>query len=144
MRIHSTSANTWTTKDKPLRAVRFLEEHVDDPFALWVRFPDPHDPWVCPQSHADLLPPDKIQLPPQRQDEFDNPETVPERNRVLHRILGTGDDPVAEVVALMGVYYGMIRFLDDGLAQITAALDRLGLREDTIVICCSDHGRLHG
>ena len=33
---------------------------------------------------------------------------------------------------------------DDGVAQITAALDRLSLRENTVVIYCSDHGDFMG
>jgi len=132
---------SYATNDLPLedsgtglvagQTVRFLEEHQNDAFALWVSFPDPHEPWVCPQSYADMFPADRIETPPWRKDEFDDPHTVPERNRV-------------DVLALQAVYYGMVKFLDDGLAQITAALDRLGLRENTIVVYCSDHGDFMG
>jgi arylsulfatase A-like enzyme len=126
------------------QTVRFLEQHRQDPFALWVSFPDPHEPWVCPKSYADQFPPEKVGLPPQREGEFDDAETVPERNRVLHAILGTAEDSAEDVLALQSVYYGMVKFLDDGLAQITEALDRLGLRENTIVVYCSDHGDFMG
>ena len=44
----------------------------------------------------------------------------------------------------MGVYYGMVRFIDDVLAQILGALADLGLRERTIVAFCSDHGDMMG
>jgi arylsulfatase A-like enzyme len=44
----------------------------------------------------------------------------------------------------MGAYYGMVRFLDDGLGQILDALERLQLRENTIVVFCSDHGDFMG
>ncbi|HIG17495.1 MAG TPA: hypothetical protein EYQ31_09525 [Candidatus Handelsmanbacteria bacterium] len=121
-----------------------LEQHRDDPFALWVSFPDPHEPWVCPQSYADMFSADRIDVPPWRRDEFDDPATVPERNRVLNRILGFAEDAPEDVFGVQGVYYGMIKYLDDGLAQITAALDRLGLRENTIVVYCSDHGDFMG
>jgi arylsulfatase A-like enzyme len=145
---------SYATNDLPLedsgtglvagQTVRFLEEHQHDAFALWVSFPDPHEPWVCPQSYADMFPADRIETPPWRKDEFDDPHTVPERNRVLHQILGFVDDSPEDVLALQAVYYGMVKFLDDGLAQITAALDRLGLRENTIVVYCSDHGDFMG
>lgn len=145
---------SYATNDTPLedsgtglvagQTVRFLEEHRNDPFALWVSFPDPHEPWVCPQSYADMFPADRIEMPPWRKDEFDDPATVPERNRVLNRILGFADDAPEDVLGVQGVYYGMIKFLDDGLAQITAALDRLNLRENTIVVYCSDHGDFMG
>jgi choline-sulfatase len=44
----------------------------------------------------------------------------------------------------MSVYYGMVRFIDDALGQILDALDNLGLRENTIVVFCSDHGDFMG
>ena len=37
------------------QTIRFLEQHREDPFALWVSYPDPHEPWVCPQSYFDLM-----------------------------------------------------------------------------------------
>ena len=125
------------------QTVRFLEQHRDEPFALWVSFPDPHEPWVTPEQYAALFPPEKIELPPWREGEFDD-ERAPERNRVLYQMLGVQDDPIEAVYGLMAVYYGMVRFIDDGLGQILDALDGLGLRENTIVVFCSDHGDFMG
>ena len=124
------------------QTVRFLEEHRDEPFALWVSFPDPHEPWVAPEQYASLFPPERIELPPWREGEFDN--RAPERNRVLYRMLGVEEDALEDVYGLMGVYYGMVRFLDDGLGQILDALEALDLREETIVVFCSDHGDFMG
>lgn len=125
------------------QTVRFLEQHRDEPFALWVSFPDPHEPWVAPEQYAALFPSGKIELPPWPEGEFDN-ERVPERNRVLSQMLGIRDDPIEAVYGLMAVYYGMVRFIDDGLGQILDALESLGLRENTIVVFCSDHGDFMG
>jgi len=124
------------------QTVRFLEENSDEPFALWVSFPDPHEPWVAPERYAAMFPPDKIDLPPWRDEEFD--DAAPERNRILHSILGMEEDSLDDVYGLMSVYYGMVRFLDDGLGQIMDALERLDLRENTIVVFCSDHGDFMG
>ncbi len=124
------------------QTVRFLEQHRADPFALWVSFPDPHEPWVCPQQYAALFPREKIDLPPWDETEFD--ARSPERNRVLYRMLGVADDPIEDVYGMLAVYYGMVRFIDDALGQILDALERLGLRENTIVVFCSDHGDFAG
>jgi arylsulfatase len=130
------------------QTVRFLEQHRKEPFALWVSFPDPHEPWVAPRRYADMFPPDKIELPPWRDDEFDacasKRRLAPERNRVLYRMLGITDDLQEDVYGLLGVYYGMVRFIDDGLGQIMDALESLGLRENTIVVFTSDHGDFMG
>ncbi|MEZ4682113.1 MAG: sulfatase-like hydrolase/transferase [Caldilineaceae bacterium] len=127
------------------QTVRFLEQQAeaDEPFALWVSFPDPHEPWVCPKQYADLFPRDKIDLPPWRAGEFDDP-TAPERNRVLYQMLGVRDEEVDDLYGLMAVYYGMVRFLDDALGKILDSLEDLGLRENTIVVFCSDHGDFMG
>jgi arylsulfatase A-like enzyme len=124
------------------QTVRFLEQRRHEPFALWVSFPDPHEPWVCPASYAAQFPPEKIDLPPWDETEFD--ARAPERSRVLYRMLGMADDPLEQVYGLLAVYYGMVRFIDDALGQILDALERLGLRENTIVVFCSDHGDFAG
>lgn len=122
---------------------RFLEAHKDEPFALWVSIPDPHEPWVVPRQYAEMFPPDEIVMPTWRDDEFTD-GTAPERNRVLYRILGIREDSEEDVRRLMGVYYGMVRFIDDGVGQILDALERLNLRDNTVVVFCSDHGDFIG
>lgn len=124
------------------QAVSYLEQHRHEPFALWVSFPDPHTPYEAPRRYVDMFPPDKIELPPWREGEFD--ETAPERNRVFDRMLGLAGEPVEEIYNVLAVYYAMVRFLDDGLGQILAALESLGLRERTIVVFCADHGDFAG
>jgi arylsulfatase A-like enzyme len=59
-------------------------------------------------------------------------------------MLGIADDPIEQLYGVMAVYYGMVRFIDDGVGQILDALDSLGLRENTIVVFCSDHGDFMG
>ncbi|MFC1713256.1 sulfatase-like hydrolase/transferase [Candidatus Poribacteria bacterium] len=124
------------------QTVRFLEEYRNEPFVLWISFPDPHEPWIAPEKYASMFPREKIQLPPWREGEFD--ERAPERNRVLHQILGMEDDPLEHVYGVMGIYYAMVRFLDDRLGQILDALEALDLRRNTIVVFCADHGDFMG
>jgi len=124
------------------QTVRFLEAHREFPFALWVSFVDPHEPWVAPEQFAAMFPPEKIELPPWREGEFD--ERAPERNRVLYQMLGMEKDALEDVYELMAAYYGMVRFIDYSLGQILDALEDLGLRDNTIVVFCSDHGDFMG
>jgi arylsulfatase A-like enzyme len=141
----------YATSDYPLedystglvagQTVRFLEQVQDEPFTLWVSFPDPHTPYETPEQYAAMFPPEKIELPPWQISELDN---APERNRVLYQLLGIDADPLDDVYGVLAVYYGMVRFLDDGLGQILDALTRLGLREKTIVVFCADHGDFVG
>ena len=129
---------------------RFLEDHAaersDEPFALWVSYPDPHEPYEAPRRYAEMFPLEAIELPPRRAGEFD--ESAPERNRILHRILGlspglSGDDG-EHVRRAIGVYYAMTRFVDDGIGRILDTLERTGLRDNTIVVFTADHGDFMG
>jgi arylsulfatase A-like enzyme len=126
-------------------SIRFLEEHAarhkEAPFVLWASFPDPHEPWVCPEEYAAMFR-GKVRLPPQRAAEFD--ASAPQRNRVLHEMLGWEADDEDDVLELLACYYGMMRCVDDGFGRMLDALDRLGLREDTIVVFTSDHGDFMG
>jgi arylsulfatase A-like enzyme len=121
------------------QTLRFLEKRRREPFVLWVSFPDPHGPWQVPQEYAALFPPDAIRLPPWRVDEFTD-GAAPERNRVLHRMMGIEADPQEQVYGLLGAYSGMVRFVDDAVGQILDSVENLGLKENTIVVFCSDHG----
>jgi arylsulfatase A-like enzyme len=119
-------------------SIRFLEEHTDqhseEPFVLWASYPDPHEPWVCPEQYAAMFR-GKVSLPPSCEGEFD--QNAPQRNRVLHEMLGWSCDKEEDVLELLACYYGMMRCVDDGLGQLLDALSRLGLDEDTIVVFTS-------
>lgn len=123
------------------QTVRFLEDNQDQPFALWVSFPDPHAPYEVPEKYKAMFPPEKIKLPPWFDGEFEN---APERNQVLHNILGMESDTKEDIYNVIGTYYAMVRFLDDELGRIFDALKRLELSENTIVVFCADHGDFMG
>ena len=125
------------------QTVRFLETHRDQPFVLWVSFPDPHGPWQVPEEYAALFPDENIQLPVWREFEFSDGRP-PERSIVLHHMMGIQDEPLEQVYGLLRAYYGMVRFTDDAVGQILQALDQLGMRQDTLLVFCSDHGDFMG
>jgi len=125
------------------QAVRFLEKYGKDPFALWVSIPDPHTPFEAPKSYADQFGEDVVEMPPYREDEFTD-GSAPERNQALYKMIGMTDDEESDKKGVVGVYHAMVKFVDDGVEQILDALDRLGLRENTIVVFCADHGDFSG
>ncbi|MDA1280249.1 MAG: sulfatase-like hydrolase/transferase [Chloroflexi bacterium] len=113
------------------------------PFALWVSFPDPHEPFEAPRRYVDMFPPEDVVMPPQRTDEFSD-GTVPARNRVLARMMRQTDDTEEHRRGVVSVYQAMTRFVDDGISRILYRLDELGLRENTIVVFTADHGDFIG
>ena len=146
---------SWAVTDFPLedyssglvggQTRRFLEQRNEDgePFALWVSFPDPHEPWEVPRQYADMFPREKIELPPWRDDEFTD-GTAPERNVALYEMMGIREDSEEDVYGVVGVYHAMIRFMDEEIGKILDTLDETGLSENTVVVFCSDHGDFMG
>ena len=124
---------------------KYLEDHAaadSPPFALWVSYPDPHEPYEAPRRYAEMFPPASVDLPPGRENEFD--ESAPERNRILHRILGLSGDSEEDIRRSISIYYAMTRFVDDGIGRILDTLERTGLRDNTIIVFTADHGDFMG
>lgn len=129
------------------QTVRWLEERAaaaaagdDRPFAAWVSFPDPHTPYEVPRAWADTVPPESVLVPPTWPADAD----LPERTRVLQRLLDVSDTPEADLRGMIAVYHAMVRAVDDGLRRILEALEATGLERDTIVVFCADHGDFAG
>lgn len=96
------------------QAIGFMERNQQDPFCLFLSWGPPHAPYrTVPQEFLDMYPPDEIDLP----------------------INAEG----ADRSALAG-YYAHCTAIDRNIGKLTATLDRLGLREDTLLVFSSDHG----
>ena len=140
---------------------RFARDHSDGdedrPFALWVSYPDPHEPREAPRQYVDMFPPDEVALPPTRRGEFDEDggadhlshapyppsgkvSPAPEVNRVLYAMLGMDDDTEDDIRNLVSVHHAMTRLVDDGIGRILDKLQELELLEDTIIVFTADHG----
>jgi arylsulfatase A-like enzyme len=144
-RIHCAATDypldDYSTRLISSQTIEFLKNNKNNPFALWVSFPDPHPPYEVPRKYAEMFRPEKLKLPRWDKDEF---KKSPERNRVLHEILGIENEKLDDIYKVLGTYYAMIRFIDDETGRILDALEDLGLEENTIVVFCSDHGDFMG
>ena len=125
-------------------AIAALRELKGKPFFLGVGFIKPHTPFVAPKKYWDLYDPKKIQLAA-------HSATLPKGSPALagHN---SGEvrrytdqpkrDPFTEANArnLRHGYFACISYIDAQVGRVLAELDRLGLRENTIVLLYGDHG----
>ena len=123
-------------------AIQYLRQYRDQPFFLGCGFVKPHSPPCAPQHFLDLYDPDKIQLTP----DFAPWPTVPPgfpsaaiRKRNADLFIGRGAS-VAEAKQVIRAYIASISWADWNLGRVMAELDRLGLRENTIIVFAVDHG----
>lgn len=127
--------------DLALTTLRALSRK-QEPFFLAVGFVRPHLPFVAPKKYWDLYDPAKIQLAPNKFRPKDAPDfaIVPGGELRSYHGIPTGSIPDDLARQLKHGYYAAISYMDAQLGRILDELDRLGLRENTIVIVWGDHG----
>jgi arylsulfatase A-like enzyme len=113
-----------------------------EPFFLAIGFIKPHLPFVSPKKYWDLYDPTKIELAPNN---F-RPKNAPayaivagQEMRAYHGI-PQGSIPPELARQLKHGYYAAISYMDAQVGKVLGELDRLGLRDNTIVVLLGDHG----
>lgn len=92
------------------RALRFIEQHTTRPFFIEMAYNAPHWPYQVP----------------------DKPSVARDGGRHL--------TPFDDSTSTRADYVAMIERVDHGVGQVLGTLDRLGLRQNTIVIFTNDNG----
>jgi arylsulfatase A-like enzyme len=122
-------------------AVNFVEKHREGPFLLWVSVTEPHTPTEVPEKFAAALPADKLTLPPFREKELDSKNT---RMKIFDYLIRSQEIPEEYLARYLSVYSGKTAFADYELGRVMDAIERRGLREDTIFVFTSDNGDFAG
>lgn len=103
----------------------FLDRnHNADNWFLQVETFDPHEPFTSPESYQALF------LDP---DDIDGPDWPQYADT---------DESDAEINAMRGRYFALVRLCDDMLGRILDKMDQYSLWEDTLLIINTDHGFL--
>lgn len=113
---------------------RLLAERATDqrPFFLALGFHKPHLPWTAPKRFFDLYSAPSLRPSPE-------PKMVDIPAIALQTEL-TGFAQPDSVPEALQAYYACVSFIDDLLGSVLSELDRLKLRENTVVVFFSDHG----
>ncbi|MEW6302446.1 MAG: sulfatase [Verrucomicrobiota bacterium] len=128
--------------DMAIAALREIKQK-NQPFWLGVGFIRPHLPFVSPKKYWDLYDPAKIQLAPNPFPPKDAPDyavTSFGELRSYHGIPPSGPVPDDLARQLKHGYYAAISYMDAQMGRVLDELERLGLRENTVVILWGDHG----
>lgn len=141
------------------RTIANIERHVGDgkPFFLWSSFHDPHPPYLVPEPWDTMYDPADMQLgtllpgeldlmPPHfRKTQEEHPDfSMYKETSYTNHGFHTHLVDAKLLRKHMAVYYGMISFMDREIGRVLAALDRLGIAGDTLVVFSTDHGHYFG
>ena len=106
------------------------------PFFLALGFYRPHTPYIAPESY--FQPYHLEQMPVVQgwqEDQNDIPALGLGSHKKEHKLL---TDPLRQQA--IQAYYASISFMDAQVGRVVAALDRLNLSDNTIIVFTSDHG----
>ncbi len=140
----------WYREDAPVdlrqtawcaeKAVEFMEKNKDRPWFLSVNCFDPHPPYDAPlelvNKYLQKGVPEPIYNP--------SDEELFRKLPAMHHQTRWVSAPGEEMRRNKASYYGCCEIVDRHYGWIVDAVDRLGLREDTIIIFTSDHGEMLG
>lgn len=126
------------------RAIEYLGRYQKSgkPFFLACGFSKPHSPPTAPQQMFDLYDVNQVPLPVDFAPRPSVPPgfpkaAVPPRNGDLFI---NRDASEAAAREMKRAYWASISFVDAQVGRVLAELDRLGLRDNTIIVFWGDHG----
>lgn len=139
----STPEEEYTTTLLTDAAIRFIKENADtpeQPFCLWLSYPDPHTPFEVPEPFASIADRSRVRLPVDR--ELDDRKPLSQRLiRDLQDVKSARDEELVEMIA---IYHGMVKMIDESVGKLLHTVQALGLEDNTIVVFTSDHGEYLG
>jgi arylsulfatase A-like enzyme len=150
-RDHSIDWNSWMARPAHLpehlhpthwtatEAIKFLQRRdPTKPFFLWLSFARPHSPYDPPQVYYDMY------------IHRDLPEPACGDWSAQHGV--NSADPNAwrrrskpeEIHRARAAYYGSVTFIDHQIGRVLYELQKMGLRDSTLILFTSDHGDMLG
>ena len=138
----SLTPEVWTAD----RAIDILQRSHDQQrkFFLWCSFSQPHCPHAPPEAFDDLYDPSDVEIDWEAFERFEDSKT---HNRaMIESFWNVGSarrDPDIFRKAVCR-YLALVTLIDREIGRVLRELERLGLRDDTIVAFTSDHGDFAG
>lgn len=117
------------------------------PFFLAVGFANPHVPWVAPKKYWDLYREADIPLPDNRYPPRLAPEYAAKSGDDFYWYSNVPQDrKISDAFGRQCLhgYLAAISYVDAGVGRLLDELDRLGLRDNTVVVLWGDHGYYMG
>ncbi|NOR75868.1 MAG: sulfatase-like hydrolase/transferase [Draconibacterium sp.] len=119
---------TFTTDFLTDKTIEFIEKNKDDPFSMYLSYPDPHGP-------------DRVRPPYDAMYtgmNFEKPRTF----NLDASIVPSWAKPEKNPKLTHDQYFGMIKCIDDNIGRLITYLREKELLDKTIIVFTSDHGDL--
>jgi len=127
--------------DNAAKTIRYLEQNKDRPFFIACGFFKPHSPPSAPWRFFDLYDPNQIKLPPNFAPRPTPPAGFPAESIVPnYDLFVRRDASPAQAREMIRAYRASVSWVDYNLGRVMEALDRLQLRDKTVIVVWGDNG----
>lgn len=125
------------------RAGAQLRSYADQerPFFLACQWFGPHLPYLLPPEYLHRYTLDQVSLPATMAETFAHKPRVQQHYAAHWAFDSFSPDQWRQIIA---AYWGYVTLIDEQVGRMLAALDEVGLSEETVVIFSSDHGEFAG
>jgi len=120
-------------------AFPWLEQHKDESFFLFLHYWDAHTPYLPPEEYVSMFyEPGRDPYDPNHRgmETAYNHLAYPFFKHHHYDLVG----PVTDSAYYDALYDAGIRYLDDRLRELDEQLERLGIKEETLLVLFGDHG----
>jgi len=127
------------------QAIEFIEQYDrEEPFALFVGIPGPHEPMDPPPEFAELYDPAEMPdpIPPHESPEWVSDDVAEFVESEIGHVPESYD--IEQYREVQAAYFAKITHIDHWIGELVETLDAEGLRRETLTVYTSDHGELHG
>lgn len=136
LEYNNTHISAWCA----IEELRRLHE-TGKPWYLHIDCPEPHLPCRPSAPFDTMYDPAEIPMWAGFNEDFEGKPYIRRQQLYNWGLENRGWDEWSKTVAL---YYGMVSQCDDAVGRVLAELDRLGERENTIIVYTTDHGDMCG
>lgn len=127
------------------RTCEILQRVQDVPFALFVGFHAPHEPYVMPRKYLEYCHEEDVPLPQNwAEEDGGRSQSYYRRIELFRKMFGGCIDDEAAVRKGIAAYFGALKMVDDCLEKIIEKVKELGLWDNTLIVYTSDHGEMLG
>ncbi|MBF8193872.1 sulfatase-like hydrolase/transferase [Nonomuraea sp. K274] len=136
----SLTLTSWIAEE----SVRYIRDRRDPtaPFFLWTSFSKPHPPLDPPEPYASMY--RDAPIPEPVFGDWSGDDRCPEAVKRWRQRQSYDLVPPGVIKAARAAYYGLVTHIDYAIGHILAALQDVGLFDDTLIVFTSDHGEYLG
>ncbi|MEM9481487.1 MAG: sulfatase [Verrucomicrobiota bacterium] len=126
-----------------IATMKHMAEEGEKPFFMALGFTKPHLNWIAPKKYWDLYNPDEIELANQTEGPEDGAAIGLHPSFELRVRAGIPKyGPIGDNLSrtLLHAYYACVSYVDAQIGKAVAALEEMGVRDNTVIVIWGDHG----